>query len=164
MAPGQVWEFGGTLLRKSHAKIRRPISTKQKMLVVFSTSAARGPRSFHFFQKPVQQRIQRAAKIHHLKVYDVLNGGHHLQLVVKTSTRKDLQNFIRSLSGTLARLILKAEKGRPQKLSLWTQRPYTRWLPTTNSPLQNNWAVQDRLLELGLLLLGRGNADFFSSS
>lgn len=159
------WEFGGALLRQSHAKVRRPISTKTKMLIVLSSPQAKGRYSFHFFQKTLKQLLARTSRIHEIKIYDIYNGGHHLQLVVQTRSRNKLQDFIRSVTGQMARLILKAEKGRPHSQSLWTHRPYTRWLRHTRfSILQKDWVLQDRLAELGLSVRGGLSANFFSSS
>jgi hypothetical protein len=152
------WEFGGTLLRHSHAKIRRPIILKSKMLIVLSTQQARGPYSFHRFRRQIEKIARQTGQAHNIRLFDLHNGGHHLQIIIKASSKNEFKNFLRALTGKLARLILKAEKAKPGRISLWTHRPYSREVQSIKFPnVALDWIIQDRLHELGL-------AEFFSSS
>jgi hypothetical protein len=126
--------FGGSLLKKSNAKVARPISIKKSMHLVMRSSAAKGAFSLLKKDQEIYNVIDRQAKKHGVKVYNYANGGNHLHLIVRPVSRRAFNNFVRSISGLIARMVLNAQRGRA-KLSLmaqtgvqkfWDQRPFTR--------------------------------------
>lgn len=136
--PGRM-TFGGSLLKKSHAKIARPLSSKQALHIVLKSETAKGERSFLKKERLLQNLILKQGRRHGVKVYKVSNGGTNLQLLVRFTKRRGLQNFLRSICGLIARKTLQSERGRnlsPRKNTssppseclgkFWDQRPFTR--------------------------------------
>ena len=121
-------DFGGSLLKKSHAKSARPLSTKEAMHIVLRSSVARGPLSM--LKKETARKIAKAlqaqAKQFHVKIYEFANVGNHLHLLVKASHRDLFKSFLRAISGLIARIVLGAERGQAKNLKFWDQRPFTR--------------------------------------
>lgn len=61
-----------------------------------------------------------------VKVYSIANGGNHLHMVILPRTREAYIFFVRSISGLVARLVLKIKRGSARGLQFWDKRPYTR--------------------------------------
>lgn len=147
-------EFGGALLKKSHAKKARPISTKQAMHVTLRSSQARGEKSFLANRKraaEINSKVHSLAKKYGIKIYRYANVGNHIHLLVRASYRRGFIAFLRSISGIIARIAMGVERGKvldtkEQALSqskaikmsqnqskesvmgFWDQRPWTRIL------------------------------------
>lgn len=146
-------DFGGSLLKKSNAKIARPISTKKAMHVVLRSSLAKGKYSLlsPVRAKKIRHTIHAQAKLFQVKIYEFANVGNHLHLLVR-ATHKDLfKGFLRAICGLIARITLGAERGRARSgepelitsksefssalkstnentgtVKFWDQRPFTR--------------------------------------
>ena len=116
--------FGGNL--RSHAKSARPVSTKHPMHLVLRSSLARGERSFLARGRRVEQILRRQAERFNLRLYDVANAGNHLHVVVRARSPRGLKNFLRAVTGILARVSLGAERGRPKLTKFWDVRPFSR--------------------------------------
>ena len=130
-------EFGGALLKKSHAKKARPIALNKTMHLTLRSSKAKGDKSFRFNKNRIQ-RIDKVVKSQAHKfgveLFRFANVGNHIHMLVKASYRKGFISFLRAISGIIARIALGAEKGNA-KLSesvrgFWDQRPWTRILLT----------------------------------
>lgn len=121
-----IKHFGGAYLKNSHAKSRRPISTKRSLHLVLRSSMAKGPLSLLRRDSEIKKIINRQSQKHGVKVYRFANGGNHLHIIVLPNSRLAFNSFIRSISGLIARLVLNVERGRAKKLRLWDNRPYTR--------------------------------------
>ena len=123
-------DFGGSLLKNSHAKGRRPFSPKKPMHIVMRSSLARG--QFSMRHPKHIQRIKEIIKTHShasgVRVYRFANSGNHLHLLVLTRSMHALRRFLRAVTGLIARYILKTEKTRPlpQGVAFWDQRPFSR--------------------------------------
>jgi len=146
--------FGGSLLKRSHAKTPRVLSSKQALHIVLRSEAAKGHRSFLRNERLLQNLILKQGRRHGVKVYQVSNGGNHLHILVRFTQRRGLQNFLRSICGIIARKTLQKERGisnnSPQATSnescnqswlgkFWDQRPFThlvKWGPAFKA-LQN---------------------------
>ncbi len=63
-----------------------------------------------------------------VKVYRFANSGNHLHLVILPRSRPAFQAFIRAVSGLIARITLKVERGRALGIRFWDARPFTRIL------------------------------------
>ena len=146
--------FGGSLLKLSHAKTARPLSSKQALHVVLRSDFAQGERSLLRHERVIRNMLLRQGRRHGVKVYRVANAGNHLHLLVRFTKRRGLQNFLRGSSGLIARKVLGAERGRAkmrdpdrapgpragfhtesmsqnkaftsERQRFWSQRPFTR--------------------------------------
>lgn len=129
-------EFGGALLKKSHAKKARPIALKKTMHLTLRSSKARGEYSFRFDKNRIQKIekvVRLQAKKFGVEIFRYANVGNHLHLLVKASYRQGFISFLRSISGIIARIALGAEKGMAKLKNVshfWDQRPWTRILLT----------------------------------
>ncbi len=106
--------FGGDLLKKSHAKVKRPYSPKMSMHVVLK---ARRSCLQHYDQR-VESIIKRQACKHCIKIYDLVNVGNHIHMVIQTHRKELLSNFLRAVTGLISRKL--------QAVKLWMQRPFSR--------------------------------------
>ena len=62
-----------------------------------------------------------------IKVYRFANSGNHLHLLVQPTSRQAYLNFIRALTGIIARIVLNAERGSASMIDrFWDSRPFTR--------------------------------------
>lgn len=137
-------DFGGSLL-KGNAREARPVSIKRPMHLVMRSELAKGEHSFLCNtqrKNRIKALIDRAALAHGVKVYRYANGGNHLHLIVLPRSRVAFQRFIRTISGLIARLTLKVERGTALQSSacasikanagikrkFWDARPFTRLL------------------------------------
>lgn len=135
--------FGGSLLKNSNAKIARPISTKKPMHLVLRSSVAIGKKSFlrSKFNARIRAIIRKQAQINGVKIYGVANKGNHFHLLLLPRSRKAYLNFVRAISGLIARVISGAERGKAlskaadsgqrtaaslKSKKFWDQRPFTR--------------------------------------
>lgn len=130
-------EFGGALLKKSHAKKARPIAIKKTMHLTLRSSKAKGDKSFRYDKNRIQKIdkvVRTQAKKFGVEIYRYANVGNHLHMLVKASYRSGFISFLRSISGIIARIALSAERGkamlRDSTLGFWDQRPWTRILLT----------------------------------
>jgi len=131
-------EFGGALLKKSNAKKPRPIAIKKTMHLTFRSSKARGEYSF-LYDKNRSRRIERVVRKQASKfgvaIYRYANVGNHFHLLVMATYRLGFINFLRAVSGLVARIVLGAERGSRRlktKTKFWDQRPWTRVISTWN--------------------------------
>lgn len=132
--------FGGALL-KGNAKVRRPLSAKESIHLVLKSGQALGKNSM--LQKRNVDKINQIVRAHakkcHVKIYHFVNVGNHLHLVIKLNDLQLYSKFIRSISGLIARHVLKKERGPEQakditvrssnpanESSFWVARPFTR--------------------------------------
>ncbi|MEO5667476.1 MAG: hypothetical protein ABIR96_05415 [Bdellovibrionota bacterium] len=155
--------FGGSLLKSSHAKISRPLSSKQALHIVLRSDGAKNDRSMLRHERVIKNTLIKLGRKHGVKIYRVANAGNHLHLLVRFTQRRGLQNFLRGSCGLIARKMLGAERGRakkwdtylkpgvenskatprdrptlPVRESFWSQRPFTRivsWGQDFNSVL-----------------------------
>jgi REP element-mobilizing transposase RayT len=104
--------FGGSLLKNSHAKYKRPWSPKASMHLVLK---AKEYRLKHYDRK-VEKIIERQAAKQYIKIYSLQNVENHIHLVIKSRNKDSLSNFLRAICGLIA---------RNTKVT-WLQRPFTR--------------------------------------
>ena len=121
-----IKEFGGTLI-KGNPREARPISIKRPMHVVMRSSLAKGPHSFLSPKrsKRIRDLIHRMGSAKGVKVYRFANSGNHLHLIVLSRTREGLSDYLRAISGLIARMTLNVERGRALGVKFWDARPYT---------------------------------------
>ena len=107
-------EHGGDL-RTGVRKLARPLATRTPMHIVLRSSRAKGNSSMlskaHFAR--VQAIVYKFAKTNNVHISQFANVGNHLHLLVQAKSRTGFQNFLRTITGLIARLIMGAVKGRP---------------------------------------------------
>lgn len=127
--------FGGTLLKKSHAKTARPLSTKNPIHLVLKSSKAKGHFSMLTLsnQRIVKRILKFSSYTFKIQVLEFSNNGNHLHLLIRGYNRNQIKNFIRTLSALLARYIQNKHKGIAKITSapdnpqpFWDQRPFSR--------------------------------------
>jgi len=129
-------EFGGGLLKKSHAKRPRPISLKKTMHLTLRSTKARGEKSFLHNKermRKIEKVVRTQAQKFGVEIYRYANVGNHLHLLVKANYRAGFIAFLRSITGLIARIALAAERGKAKlhgTTGFWDQRPWTRILST----------------------------------
>lgn len=160
-----MFQFGGSLLKKSNAKTARPLSTKKAMHVVLRSSRATGEWSLRTLrnQKIVERALQRLAKEHNVKIHEFGNVGDHLHLLIRLKNRSSFAPFIRALTGTIALQVTRANKLLKLKEKFWDYRPWTRILELKKvySLAKDEW-IQNHLAAIGLLSYRpRALYDFF---
>ncbi len=127
--------FGGLLL-KGNAKVARPISTKEPIHLVLKSAYAVGTQSMlqTYNVKRIDKIIRSHAKLCRIRIYHLVNVGNHLHLVIKLDDRKLFAKFVRTITGLIARHVLKKERGpqnsdnktKKNRYSFWVARPFTR--------------------------------------
>lgn len=102
--------FGGSLLYGKRKSIR-PLSTKEPIHIVLRSSWAYGGNSFLLLKnkKDIERIIQRTASKYHIKVYRRAIVSNHLHLIIKISSRKNYQTFVRVLSSLIASHVMKMQ-------------------------------------------------------
>jgi hypothetical protein len=74
--------------------------------------------------------LKRQAERFGVRVYNYANSGNHIHILVRPPRdRAKLAGFLRALSGLIARLTLKAERGCARGIRFWDHRPFSRVVP-----------------------------------
>lgn len=125
--------FGGSLLKKSHAKGKRPFSKKLAVHLVLRSSSATGSRSLLRHERRVSDVLLSEASAKGVKLHGAANAGKHLHLLVQAPSRAQLSAFLRAIAGRIAMISSGARKGCPLSSSsahsttrFWDQRPFSR--------------------------------------
>jgi len=63
-----------------------------------------------------------------VRIYRFSNVGNHLHLLVLPGSRKGFQNFLRSITGSIALLVTGTHKGNELKRRFWDLLAFTRVL------------------------------------
>jgi REP element-mobilizing transposase RayT len=105
--------FGGTRLKKSHAKTKRPFVKNLPIHVVLKSSQAVGSRSLLRRARRVDALVLEEAMKHHVALLAVANSGNHLHLLVEAPSSFHLSDFLRAITGRIAMLLTGARKGSP---------------------------------------------------
>ena len=119
--------FGGALQR-SHPKSKRPLSTKHAVHLVLKSNLARGTKSFLSPRNAgkIESLIRKRAKIAGVRIYHFVNVGNHIHLVIRLHNRAAYANFVRTVTGLIARHVLGAQRNAAKGLKFWQARPFTR--------------------------------------
>src|SRR5258708_4081081 len=120
--------FGGALLKNSHAKDQRPISTKRTMHMVLRSSLCKGALSFLEYKnsRMIQKILKNQSKIHGVKIYKIGQAYNHIHLLLLPKTREGFIAFSRAVTGLIPRSLLGAQKGKAKGKKFWDKRPWTR--------------------------------------
>jgi len=150
----KMHQFGGSLLKKSNAKTKRPLSTKHAMHVVLRSSKAKGEWSLRSLknQKIVEKLTRTLAKKYSIKIYEYANVGNHLHLLIKLSNRYTFAPFIRALSGSIALKVTGSNKLKALKEKFWDYRPWTRIVEWKKAySIAKDYVIQNHLEAMGLI-------------
>ncbi len=134
-------ELGGSL-RKGKRKVQRPFDAKKAHHLVLRSQIARKELSMtHKNNKYfVENTLSRLSKKYFIKIHSFANVGNHLHIVVETKTksqrfaRTQFSNFLRELTGKIARKILYTQKANQTTISniktmrtkFWDTLAYTK--------------------------------------
>jgi len=137
--PGFSWKgdsaHGGGNSRTTHPRSARPFHPRADLHVVIRSERARGPLSMLRRATRVGRAVRSVAARAHVELKDYVNVGNHLHLRLRARSRASLQAFLRALTGLLARILLKRERGvgaranagvAAPRESFWDARPYSR--------------------------------------
>jgi len=106
-------EFGGELLKRRR-KSRRPLSTKRPIHNVLRANLKTG--SFVKYRNKINSVLKEFSQRFNVRIYKLGIARDHIHLVIKVDSRNDYSNFVRAVTGVLAKLF----KFR------WLFRPFTR--------------------------------------
>lgn len=130
-------EHGGSL-SIGKRKSQRPLSVKRPIHLVLKSSLAVGSRSLLRHRPLVEKIINKSKKRFNIRVYEFAIVSNHIHLLIKGYSRKDLQNFFRTVAGHIAQEILRrcplncseaVEAGgapRTKENKFWQSRIYSR--------------------------------------
>ncbi len=120
--------FGGMYLKNYNPKSKRPMDSKKALHVVLHSAKAVGLKSFKnsAHEAAIWEIISRHAKRTGTSIYEYANAGNHLHLLIRAKKREDYAAFIRIITGLIARLVGKSERGVPLKEKFWDGRPFSR--------------------------------------
>lgn len=150
----QMKFFGGSLLKKSHAKTARPLSTKHAMHLVLRSSQARGEQSFRHYsnQKKIEKAFFARAKKYGIKVYQFANVGNHIHALIRVKNRHTWKPFIRALTAEITLIVTGANKLKALKEKFWDQRPFTRIVDWRRGyQVAKDYVILNQMEALGLL-------------
>lgn len=119
--------FGGASL-KGNAREKRPFHKHMHTHLVMRSRLAVGEKSMlrRNNRARVDAIVQQMSRRFFVKVERYVNVGNHLHLLIKAPNREAQANFLRTISGRIARLIMNSEKGRPAKFEqFWDAKPFT---------------------------------------
>lgn len=160
--------FGGTLLKKSHAKTSRPLSTKLPIHIVLKSSKAKGNDSFLSPRNSriIKVLIKKTSQRFRIQVLEFSINSNHMHILAKGCRREDLKGFLRTLSALIARYV--QNKHKPQKSTtknsssnkssqtnesgFWDQRPFTRIVESLRGyVVAKDYVVLNQLEALGVV-------------
>jgi len=118
--------FGGDL-QKGKRKTFRPIDPKASIHLVLKSTRARGEWSLlnRRHKIRIQDLLLTLSRANGIKIYQYVNVGNHLHILLKTRDRRGFQKFLRVFSGRVAMLVTHARKGKPQG-KFWDELAFTR--------------------------------------
>jgi REP element-mobilizing transposase RayT len=115
--------FGGSLLKNSHAKVKRPLASTFPLHLVLRThkSHFRLPRHY----RKVNDLVVNTCAKHGVRLYKYANVGNHIHLLIKLPNIQRWSAYIRELTGQIAQLV-QGLKAQDKGDAFWKQRPFTR--------------------------------------
>ena len=103
-------------------------------------------------QKLISQLLFESSRRFQVKIYNNSRNSNHIHLLVKSQTRKDLQDFLRVFAGQVAQRITGAVRGRRSHLSFWLRPVWKRIVHWGRDFLNlQKYIFQNQLETLGLI-------------
>lgn len=130
--------FGGNFHKNYNPNEQRPIQSNKALHVVLKSNLAKGAKSFlnKNFEEKIWILIQKHAGKNRISIYEYANAGNHLHLLIRAKRRDDYCRFIRTITGLIARMVGKTEKGTPLGEKFWDARPFTRIVSFSKNDFQ----------------------------
>lgn len=122
----QSLSFGGSLLKNSHARVARPLNSKEFVHIVLKSEIAVGDLRLTRKKDHVEAIIKSQLDRFKIKVKNMAIASNHIHILILFKSRRLYFCWIRRITGLIARLMLNAEKGKPSLKKFWTHRPFTR--------------------------------------
>ena len=104
--------FGGSHLKNSNPKTKRPFSPKAAMHFVLKA------RCFCLSDARIKTLMQKQAHKRFIKIYQLQVMTNHIHIVLKAKNKEDLNSFLRTICGLIPKLI--------NKTRIWLYRPFSR--------------------------------------
>lgn len=119
-------EHGGTI-GHGRRKRERPLDPRKPLHVVLRSETAKGPQSLLHSknERRVKHLVYETARKQGVRVFRYANAGNHLHIVVQAKHRRSYQNFLRAVTGLIARAVTGAQKG-VKKGKFWQSLAYSR--------------------------------------
>ena len=114
---------GGSVGRR---KVFRPLDRKKPLHIVLKSSHAKGRMSLLSRKLEVRELVEKKAAKYQIKIHGFENMGNHLHLMVSFKSRKGIQDFMRVISGLIARVVTGAQKGKAFGKRFWDHLAFTR--------------------------------------
>lgn len=108
-------------------KTKRPLIPRAATHLVLKSSKAQGRLSFYAHKKLVHGPLKQKAGKFFVEILDFVNMGNHLHMKVRFKDAQRFQQFVKSYTALLARMITGARKGKPFG-RFWDGLAYTRVL------------------------------------
>ncbi|MGE0763812.1 MAG: transposase [Bdellovibrionales bacterium] len=142
----KVWHGGHK--QKGRRKTARPLAAKTWLHLVLKSERARGHWSFLKTQnkRVVSQVLTTQSRRFGVQIGEWVNMGNHLHLKCRFQTRKEFQNFLRTVTALIARHITGARRGM-RVGRFWQGLAFTRLLRTNFEVLQLRSYFRANLLE-----------------
>lgn len=124
-------QFGGHLYR-GHPREARCLDSKRALHIVLCRHSKWKDKKLSLKQKHLEHLILRMGRLAQVKVYSMVIKEDQIHILVKLRNRRGYFQFIRSISGRLARLMLGVERGKANATKtrsgaeFWLARPFTR--------------------------------------
>lgn len=146
--------FGGALLKKAKNRTSRPISTKHSMHLVLRANYKPKLGGFLSLQnkKIVEKVLAKLAAKYGVKIQQLAINTNHIHILLKLSNRYTYAAFIRSLTGTIAIQISKANKFKSLTKKFWEYRPFTRIVESFKAfSIARDYVLLNQLEALGAI-------------
>jgi REP element-mobilizing transposase RayT len=151
--PSQKKYFGGSLL-KGNARTQRPFRKGSALHIVLRSDIAKGSLSLlHPSRaKKIDALVRKLSNKFGVRLYRYANSGNHLHLLVRPHNRYAYRNFIKSVTGLIARVTLGAERGRAKGVKFWSVKPFSR-IVAFGKDYKGvlNYIIQNALEAVGLI-------------
>jgi REP element-mobilizing transposase RayT len=148
----QEGPFGGSLLKNSHAKTKRPFAPRARLHVTLKTKGYGRLLSWGRRAR-IESIVTAIAKTNRVEIVKFANVGNHLHLLLSCREKERLTGFLRGISGAIARLVTvdelkrkipnashtseaqskkadsaggRGDGGNTEKPRFWVQRPWSR--------------------------------------
>jgi hypothetical protein len=102
-------------IKVGQRKTSRPLEPSLPLYLVLRSSRAKGSWSLKrpATEARVKETLSTLATRHKIKIFEFVNGGDQLHLLMRAKTRPGFQAFLRSFAGLTARAVTGAKKGKP---------------------------------------------------
>jgi REP element-mobilizing transposase RayT len=117
----------GGVYAQGKRKTQRPFDSRKPVHLVLRSSRAKGELSMLRINRQIKIKrlIEKYARRWNISLYKYSNNGNHLHILLRAKDRGGFQRFLRTVTGVVARLVLKAKRGARQG-QFWDTLAFTR--------------------------------------